>query len=155
MGIEIERKFLLNKEQWQALTKPAGIHYRQGYIINSESGAARVRIAGDKAYITFKGASAGISRAEYEYSIPVNEAADLLQLFALSSVEKIRYCIKYENKLWEVDEFLGDNAGLIVAEIELDSEDEQFALPPWVAIEVTDDARYYNSNLSTHPFKNW
>lgn len=155
MAIEIERKFLVDEDKWNALAKPQGTHYKQGYIINSERGAGRVRVAGERAYITFKGASTSISRAEFEYTVPVNEAIELLKLFALSSVEKIRYRIEFEGKLWEVDVFLGDNEGLIVAEIELQSEDEQFELPEWVAAEVTHDERYFNSNLSTNPYKTW
>jgi adenylate cyclase len=155
MGIEIERKFLVHDDKWSALAKPAGTHYNQGYIINNERGAARVRVAGERAYITFKGASSSISRAEFEYPVPVNEAQELLKLFAVSSVEKIRYLITYAGKLWEVDVFLGDNMGLIVAEIELQSEDELFELPEWVSTEVTHEDKYFNSNLSIHPYKMW
>jgi adenylate cyclase len=155
MGVEIERKFLVDHTKWNALVKPAGTHYKQGYILNDDRGAARVRIADSNAYITFKGRSSGISRSEYEYSIPVNDGMELLKLFTQSAVEKIRYCIYFAGKIWEVDVFLADNQGLIVAEIELEQEDEQFDLPDWITIEVTEQEKYYNSSLSVHPFKNW
>ncbi|MES2808989.1 MAG: CYTH domain-containing protein [Bacteroidota bacterium] len=155
MGIEIERKFLVKHDVWQQQARPDGIVMRQGYIVNQQSKTARLRIAGPKAYLTFKSGTTGISRAEYEYEIPVSEAADLFDQFVETRLEKIRYNIIYENKLWEVDVFSGDNEGLIVAEIELDSEDESFELPPWAGQEVSEDARYYNSSLSVKPYKSW
>ncbi|MBC7400247.1 MAG: CYTH domain-containing protein [Mucilaginibacter sp.] len=155
MGIEIERKFLVDHKQWQQLPKPAGIKMQQGYMVNEDDRTIRLRIADKQAYLTFKSGTTGISRNEYEYEIPFNEATDLFAQFVKSGLEKTRYCITYATKLWEVDVFEGDNEGLVVAEIELDSEDEQFEHPPWVTIEVSGDGRYYNSSLSTHPFKNW
>lgn len=155
MAIEIERKFLVDKEKWEQLEKPTPKHLRQGYIFSDESKTIRVRVADDLGYITIKGSTTGMSRSEFEYSIPANEGKELLDSFAVSELEKYRYNINYAGKLWEVDVFLGDNQGLMVAEIELESEDEQFELPQWVTTEVTGDKRYYNSKLSTHPFKNW
>lgn len=155
MGIEIERKFLVDKTLWQQQRKPDGIVMRQGYIVNQQSKTVRLRIAGQKAYLTFKSGTTGISRAEYEYEIPVTEAAELYDTFIESGLAKTRYNINYEDKLWEVDVFEGKNEGLIVAEIELDSEDKQFELPPWVAEEVSHDERYYNSALSVNPYKSW
>jgi CYTH domain-containing protein len=155
MGIEIERKFLIDHKKWQLLSKPDGTHYRQGYLASDDKTTIRVRIAGEHGYITIKGITTGFSRREYEYEIPVDEAAELLDNFALSEIEKIRYRIIFEDKLWEVDEFLGDNSGLIIAEIELESEDEVFQNPDWITGEVTYDDRYYNSNLSRYPFKSW
>ncbi|MES2375145.1 MAG: CYTH domain-containing protein [Bacteroidota bacterium] len=155
MGIEIERKFLVDHKQWQQLPKPAGTKMQQGYMVNENDRTIRLRITDKQAYLTFKSGTAGISRNEYEYEIPVNEAAQLFAQFVKTGLEKTRYCITYETKLWEVDVFEGDNQGLVVAEIELDSDDEQFEHPPWVTVEVSGEEKYYNSSLSTHPFKNW
>lgn len=155
MGKEIERKFLLNLEEWNKVDKPLGKHLRQGYISNNPEKTIRIRIAEKQAWLTIKGITIGASRLEYEYEIPLNEAAELLDNFCESALEKIRYEIKYEGKIWEVDVFSGDNQGLIVAEIELLSEDEDFERPIWVDVEVTTDKRYYNANLTTHPFKDW
>ncbi|MFD2284569.1 CYTH domain-containing protein [Pedobacter petrophilus] len=155
MGKEIERKFLLNREKWEQLDKPAGKHLRQGYISNDPNKTIRVRIAETQAWLTIKGITIGASRLEYEYEIPLEEAAELLDNFCESELEKIRYEIEYQGKTWEVDVFSGDNEGLIVAEIELLSEEEQFERPVWVNAEVTTDKRYYNANLITYPFKAW
>jgi adenylate cyclase len=155
MGIEIERKFLVDHEKWQQLVKPAGKHYRQGYLLDDDQRTIRVRVTDKQGFITFKGATTGITRKEYEYEIPVGDGNELLDGFAISEVEKIRYRIEFADKLWEVDEFLGDNASLIVAEIELLHETDKFEKPAWVTLEVSDDEKYYNSNLSTHPFKKW
>ena len=155
MGIEIERKFLVDHGKWAQVLKPAGTHFRQGYLLNDHHRTIRVRIAGDQGYLTLKGESSGISRKEFEYKIPVAEAIEVLDDFALSEVEKIRYCIEFGGNIWEIDEFLGDNSGLVMAEIELDNEAEEFAKPDWVSNEVSDDDRYYNSYLSNHPFKEW
>jgi CYTH domain-containing protein len=155
MGVEIERKFLVDHEKWKRLVKPAGTHYRQGYLLNDDHRTIRIRITDKQGFITFKGASSGISRKEYEYKIPIEDGVELLDEFAVSEVEKIRYKITHVGKLWEIDEFLGDNEGLIMAEIELKSEDEQFELPEWITHDVSDDDRYYNSSLSIHPFKKW
>jgi len=155
MAIEIERKFLVDHDQWRLLNKPEGKHYRQGYILSDDIKTIRVRVTDEHGYITIKGKTKGISRLEYEYTIPVNEGVELLNNFAVSELEKIRYCINYEGKVWEVDEFLGDNQGLLIAEIELDDEAETFKLPPWITVEVTGDKKYYNSALSIEPFNTW
>ena len=115
----------------------------------------RVRQTSEKGFLTIKGISVGASRAEFEYEIPQEEAKDLLDQFSVSELSKIRYKILFENKLWEVDEFLGENEGLMVAEIELQSEDETFSTPNWIGEEVTGEEKYYNSNLTLLPFKNW
>lgn len=155
MGLEIERKFLVDHEKWQNYAKPAGVHYRQGYLADEPHKTIRVRIAGDKGFITIKGASENISRKEFEYPIPASEAAELIDDFAEGVVEKTRYKIGFEGKVWEVDEFAGDNEGLIMAEVELLSENEAFKKPAWIAAEVSGDIRFYNSCLSRNPYKNW
>lgn len=155
MAKEIERKFLLDLAQWQQVPKPAGEHFRQGYLVTDPQKTIRVRLTNTTGYLTIKGISTGATRLEYEYEIPLSEAKELLDNFAVSELSKIRYKITHENKLWEVDEFLGTNTGLFVAEIELQSEDETFALPAWVTKEVTGEEKYYNSNLTTHPFTKW
>lgn len=155
MAKEIERKFLLDTAQWQQVEKPAGEHFRQGYLVTDPQKTIRVRLTDTTGYLTIKGISTGATRLEYEYEIPAGEARELLDNFAISELSKIRYKITFQNKIWEVDEFLGANKGLFVAEIELQSEDEPFDLPSWVTKEVTGEEKYYNSNLTTHPYKNW
>jgi CYTH domain-containing protein len=155
MALEIERKYLLHQDKWDEFRKPEGQLYRQGYILKDTNKTIRVRVTDTTAYLTIKGGSTGITRTEFEYEIPKGEGIELLDKFAVSELSKIRYKILYAGKLWEVDVFSGDNAGLIVAEIELNSEDESFELPEWIGEEVTGDNRYYNSNLSVNPFKNW
>jgi len=153
MGVEIERKFLVKKDLWLALQKPEGKHYRQGYLINHQDRVVRVRIAGDQGFLTIKGAMAGISKLEYEYEIPKSDAEEMLDNFKPEGTEKIRYRIPEDSGLvWEVDEFLADNAGLVVAEIELIAEDQPFSRPEWLDIEVTYDERYSNANLALRPF---
>lgn len=155
MGIEIERKFLVNKTKWQQVEKPAGEFYRQGYLLTDPNKTIRVRQTSDKGFLTIKGISVGATRAEYEYEIPVGEAKELLDQFCVAELSKIRFKISVGQHVWEVDEFLGNNTGLLVAEIELTSEDEIFTLPDWIDSEVTGDEKYYNSNLVTHPYKDW
>lgn len=155
MAIEIERKFLVNHEKWNNLIKPIGHHYRQGYLVAEPGKTIRVRVTDRCGYITIKGAMVGASRSEFEYEIPKEEAQELLDQFAVSELSKIRYKIEFEGKLWEVDEFLGENSGLLMAEIELVSEAESFELPRWIEKEVTGDKRYYNSYLSKNPFSKW
>ena len=155
MGIEIERKFLVKQEIWAQLEKPDGEFYRQGYLLTDPTKTIRVRQTSEKGFLTIKGISVGASRAEFEYEIPHEEAKELLDQFSVSELSKIRYKILFENKLWEVDEFLGENEGLMVAEIELQSEDETFSTPNWFGEEVTGEEKYYNSNLTLLPFKNW
>lgn len=155
MALEIERKFLVKEKLWQQSDKPSGEFFRQGYLLTDPVKTVRVRLTADKGFITIKGISVGATRTEYEYEIPASDAEELLNEFSGSELSKTRYKIFFEGKLWEVDEFLGDNEGLIVAEIELESEDENFALPEWVDVEVTSEEKYYNSNLTLNPFKNW
>jgi adenylate cyclase len=155
MGVEIERKFLVDHETWQQTPKPLSTYFRQGYILSEANKTIRIRVTPDEAFITIKGGTKGISRLEYEYTIPAVDGEELLDNFGVSELVKRRYCVDVAGKVWEVDEFLGDNKGLLVAEIELDSEDEKFILPPWVTTEVTGDERYYNSNLSVMPYNKW
>lgn len=155
MGQEIERKYLIDKDQWQQVDKPAGQLYRQGYLSLDPNKTIRVRQTPDKGFLTIKGLSIGATRPEYEYEIPLDEAKELLDKFSISELSKTRYKISVDNHIWEVDDFLGDNEGLIVAEIELTSEDECFTIPDWIGEEVTGQEKYYNSNLTTDPYKNW
>jgi adenylate cyclase len=155
MGVEIERKFLVDVEKWHQFDKPEPTYLKQGYIVNEAHKSIRVRIAGEQASLTLKGATSGITRNEYEYPVPVKDAVELLNNFAVSWIEKERYCINFAGYLWEVDQFLGDNTGLITAEIELEHEAEEFELPTWVTKEVSTDKRYYNSCLSLRPFNKW
>lgn len=152
MATEIERKFLVVDDDWR---KGPGIEYRQGYLNRDKERTVRVRIAGDKAFLTIKGISIGASRAEFEYAIPLADAAQLLLICDGPLIEKTRYIVQHAGMTWEVDEFHGANDGLIVAEIELQSENQTFEKPAWVGREVTDDKRYYNSNLSIQPYANW
>jgi len=154
MGIEIERKFLVKKEVWDTLKKTEGKYYRQGYLLNGRERVVRVRIAGDQAFLTIKGAVDGISRPEYEYEIPKADAQEMLDQFKPEGTEKIRYRIPEGSGLiWEVDEFLGANEGLIIAEIELSTEEQLFSRPEWLGQEVTHDERYYNASLALRPLR--
>jgi CYTH domain-containing protein len=155
MPKEIERKFLINHEKWKTLKKPNGEYYRQGYILTDPSKTIRVRITNSAAFLTIKGASVGATRLEYEYPIPESEASELLENFAVSELSKTRYKIKHGNHIWEVDVFSGENEGLLVAEIELSGEEESFDIPEWISVEVTGEAKFYNSSLTLNPFKNW
>lgn len=155
MGIEIERKFLVNAESWKHLEKPAGIKISQGYIHNHPQKTIRVRISGTASFLTIKGITTGASRSEYEYPIPVKDAAELLDLFGDALISKTRYELLHDGKTWEVDEFHGENEGLLIAEIELGSETETITLPDWVVMEVTGDEKYYNSSLAIRPFRQW
>jgi adenylate cyclase len=155
MGQEIERKFLVDIDKWRQLDKPKGELYRQGYLVSEPNKTIRVRQTNEKGFLTIKGITIGATRPEYEYEIPINDAKELLEHFSISELSKIRYKINFDNKTWEIDGFLGDNDGLIIAEIELTSEDEKFLIPEWVEIEVTEQEKYYNSNLTVEPYKNW
>ncbi len=155
MNIEIERKFLVVSELWQKLEKPAGEYLIQGYLGIDVHKTIRVRVAGSKAFMAVKGKAINITRQEYEFEIPLKIASELIKNFAETIIEKLRHIIIYRGKTWEVDEFLGDNEGLLIAEIELNSEDERFQLPEWIGREVSHDTRYFNSNLSKYPYKNW
>ncbi|OQA46866.1 MAG: CYTH domain protein [Bacteroidetes bacterium ADurb.Bin302] len=152
MGVEIERKFLVNKKKWN---KPDnGCLYTQAYLAK-EGCTLRVRIAETKAFITIKGPTVGCSRKEFEYEIPIADAQDMMKLALYQPIVKIRYKQEIGGKIWEIDEFLDSNEGLIVAEIELNSEQESFIMPEWVDQEVTSDKRYTNASLSKHPYKAW
>ena len=153
MGVEIERKFLLNGDQWRALGQP--LLLRQGYLSSTPARVVRVRIEGEQAFMTVKGKSVGATRGEWEYPIPLLDANELLALCEQPLVEKYRRKIEFAGNVWEVDEFLGANAGLVVAEIELFSENQQFERPEWIGAEVTHDARYFNSALARHPYSAW
>ncbi len=154
MGVEIERKFLLANDSWRGQGIPT--HMRQGYLVADAVRTVRVRIEGERAVITIKGKSTGASRGEWEYEIPLADATELLDgLCEQPQVEKIRHRIEHAGHTWEVDEFLGLNAGLVVAEIELDAEDEAFEKPDWVGQEVTGEKRYYNSSLIRMPYAQW
>lgn len=155
MGQEIERKYLVDIEQWKKIAKPKGENYRQGYLLTDSGKTIRVRVTPDKAFLTIKGITHYATRSEFEYEIPVKDANELLEQFSVSELTKIRYKIIYQDKLWEIDEFLGENSGLIIAEIELIAEDEKFQEPVWVSKEVTGDAKYYNANLAKSPFNTW
>ena len=154
MAVEIERKFLVRNDDWRQ--GAVGTNYRQGYLSIDPERTVRVRIAGDKGFLTIKGKTEGMSRSEFEYPIPLEEAAQLLDALCLRPmIEKIRYCVTYAGNLWEIDEFAGENEGLILAEIELATSDQQVELPPWAGEEVTSDARYYNASLSQIPYRDW
>ena len=154
MGVEIERKFLVEGDAWRTLGESTVL--RQGYLSTDATRTVRVRIDGERAFLTIKGKSVGASRGEWEYPIPVPEAAELLDTLCQQPlVEKVRHRIPNGPHTWEVDEFLGANAGLVVAEIELASEDEAFEQPDWIGREVTGDARYFNSRLISHPYSQW
>ncbi|MBP0016469.1 MAG: CYTH domain-containing protein [Cyanobacteria bacterium SBLK] len=154
MGKEIERKFLVKGEQWRSLG--TGKQYRQGYLSVAAHCTVRVRIAGDRAYLTVKGKIEGLSRPEFEYPIPVPEAEEMLSdLCDRPPIEKIRYTLSIDNLIWEVDEFGGENQGLIVAEVELEDEGQAIVLPEWIGQEVSGDPRYLNSNLVQFPYQQW
>lgn len=156
MAFEIERKFLIKREQW---TVPcAGVRIRQGYVPTKDGTTVRVRIAGDAAWITLKDHAVGLVRREFEYRIPVADAETILEaMCAKPPIDKIRYRVpaKEPGLVWEVDEFQGANAPLLTAEIELPSEDTPFTKPDWLGEDVTDDHRYKNNNLAAHPYGSW
>lgn len=154
MAKEIERKFLVSGEDWRALAR--GTRYRQGYLSTVKERTVRVRTIDDRAFLTVKGVSVGATRSEYEYEIPAADADEMLNaLCEKPIIEKNRYKIPLGGITWEVDEFLGVNDGLIVAEVELQSEDQSFPKPAWIGEDVTDDPRYFNANLIARPFSTW
>lgn len=161
MGIEIERKFLVTDDGWRAAAH-AVIPMAQGYINDMaamDSGAqkasVRVRIQGDAAYLNIKSRELGHTRQEFDYPIPVDEARALLALCVGGLIDKRRHLVRHGGLLWEVDEFLGDNAGLVVAEVELQHAGQPFDKPGWAGTEVTDQSRYYNLVLASHPYTRW
>jgi adenylate cyclase len=154
MGIEIERKFLVKNETWKG--QGSSTYLRQGYISSDRDRIVRIRIEGDAAVLTIKGRSEGISRGEWEYPIPVEDAQQLLDgVCEKPLIEKTRHRIARDGVVWEVDEFYGDNAGLVVAEVELESEQQAFVKPDWLGEEVSHDHRYANANLLKHPYSKW
>lgn len=154
MGKEIERKFIVKGDSWRDLAK--GTTYRQGYLNSAKERTVRIRSIDDKAFLTIKGLTVGATRLEFEYEIPLSDCNVMLDAVAEKPfIEKKRYKVPYEGLTWEVDEFFGDNAGLIVAEVELESEGQAFRKPDWAGAEVTSDPRYFNSNLIKHPYTQW
>ena len=154
MGKEIERKFLVRDNSFRALAQ--GTIYRQGYLSSAKERVIRVRTIDDKGFLTIKGITTGATRAEYEYEIPVKEAEAMLdELCEKPLIEKNRHKIAHKGLIWEVDEFFGENQGLIFAEVELESEDQPYDKPEWITDEVTGDPKYFNSNLIQNPYKNW
>ncbi len=154
MGKEIERKFLVISEKFAP--PDSGTRIKQGYIATQDLTVVRVRVAGDKAFLTLKGANKGLVRTEFEYGISQEDAEAMLrELCSGPIVDKTRFHVRHDNKVWEVDIFHGDNEGLVIAEIELDSEAEGFDHPEWLGKEVSHDVRYFNSNLLDKPYKDW
>jgi adenylate cyclase len=155
MGFETERKFLVRKDLWFAIKKPAGTEIVQAYLVNEPGKVIRIRVTDFNGFITIKGENTGATRPEFEYPIPREEALSILELFPSKRIDKIRYKIEFEGHIWEIDEFFEENEGLILAEIELEREDEPFEKPAWIGEEVTNDLRYYNSYISEHPYTSW
>ena len=152
LATEIERKFLVTGDAWR---QTPGTRFSQGYLNRDKERTVRVRVAGDRAFLTVKGLTHGASRAEFEYEIPLADGEAMLALCDGPLVEKVRHVLTHAGHVWEVDEFLGANAGLVVAEIELTSADQDFPRSDWLGAEVTHDARYYNSNLAKTPYSAW
>jgi len=154
MPLEIERKYLVRNDSWRMPGK--GTRYRQGYLSTEPARNVRVRVGADRGFITVKGLTVNTTRLEYEYAIPVEDANEMLDALCLKPIiEKVRYTIEHAGLLWEVDEFEGENAGLVVAEVELAEADQTILLPDWIGEEVTDDPRYYNASLIANPFTSW
>ena len=156
MAREIERKFLVTGDDWRPGAQ--GVPYRQGYLSAGADAACtvRARVAGERAFLTVKGRAAGGARDEYEYPIPIADAEEMLERLCVGGrIEKFRYRVPFAGRVWEVDEFTGENAPLVVAEVELDRIDAEVALPPWVGLEVTYDPRYTNAALARHPYSRW
>jgi CYTH domain-containing protein len=154
MPVEIERKFLVTGDGWRG--QGEGVTLQQGYLSLDPERSVRLRVAGDRAWLTIKGGSRGLARSEYEYEIPAEHAREMLATLCPNSpIEKTRYRVDYHGLTWEVDEFFGDNAGLIMAEVELQSADQAVDLPDWVGEDVSADPRYYNASLVEKPFCRW
>lgn len=155
MPIEIERKFLVTGDAWRSQVSRS-LAMRQGYLAGEGGKASvRVRLEGEDAKLNIKAAVVGAARAEYEYNIPAAQAREMLDNLCVGRLEKTRHYIEIDGLTWEVDEFINDNAGLVVAEIELDSADQPFGRPAWLGRELTDDRRYYNHHLALHPWRTW
>ena len=155
MAAEIERKFLVSGDAWRGAVERS-MPLRQGYLASGRNASVRVRVAGAEAWLNIKSMTLGIERQEFEYPVPVADGETMLDELAEGAlIEKTRHFVPFAGKTWEIDEFYGANAGLIVAELELDSADDVVEFPDWVAEEVSDDPRYYNVRLVTHPFRDW
>lgn len=155
MAIEIEHKFLLANEEWRKEVSHS-VYYKQGYLSNNPSTSVRIRISNSEAWVNIKSATIGNHRHEFEYPIPLKDAQLMLDELCIKPlIEKTRHYVPKNRHLWEIDEFLGENLGLIVAEIELSSLNEDFSRPNWIGEEVTHDVRYYNNNLCQNPYKKW
>jgi len=154
MALEIERKFLVIDDSWKPQVVRSHV-LKQGYLASSPGPTIRIRTSDESAFLTIKGKTIGFSRVEFEYEVPMEEALDLLKLSANTPIEKTRYIIKADGHVWEIDVFEGANQGLVLAEVELRSEDEQVVLPSWIGSEVSHDSRYFNSYLSQNPFNEW
>lgn len=152
MPVEIERKFLISGTDWR---QDKGSPYRQGYLNHDKERTVRVRLADKRAFLSVKGITRGASRMEFEYEIPAGDAEQLLKLCAGALIQKIRHTVIHQGLKWEIDEFLGENKGLLIAEVELNSEDQIFEKPRWLGREVTADPRYFNSNLAINPYREW
>lgn len=154
MATEIERKFLISNNHWRSQVERSTI-LQQGYLVSDAQSSVRVRISDQQAFLNIKSATVGISRLEFEYAIPVIEAQEILDKLCHHRLEKTRHLVRHESHLWEIDEFHGANAGLLVAEVELQTADESLVLPDWVGREVSGDIRYYNSRLAEQPYSTW
>jgi adenylate cyclase len=155
MAIEIEHKFLLANEDWRQHIHKS-VKYKQGYLSSQQTSSIRVRIADNQAWLNIKSATIGTQRQEFEYEIPLPDAEEIINtLCGKPLIEKIRHFVTDDHNIWEIDEFEGDNKGLIVAEIELSKTGQYFTKPTWLGAEVTDDLRFYNNNLAINPYKNW
>ena len=155
MGVEIERKFLIRDESWRSQAERS-VKMRQGYLTSDARCSVRVRLAGERGFLNVKSGTLGIRRSEFEYPIPAAEAEEMLDtLCEQPLLEKTRHFVRHGQHLWEIDEFAGDNSGLIVAEVELRRPDEAFARPDWLGEDVSHDLRYYNSQLARHPYRAW
>lgn len=153
MGLEIERKFLVNNDAYKS---SSGVHIQQGYLLGSEEMSIRIRIMEDAACLAIKGSTISATRQEFEYPIPITDAREMINdLCEEPLIDKHRYVVDYKGNTWDVDEFHGPNEGLVIAEIELESEDQSFEKPEWIGEEVTGDERYYNMNLVRNPYKDW
>jgi adenylate cyclase len=153
-NLEIERKFLVNQKLFDEMTKKKPVSIRQGYMSEDDKKLIRIRISDKTGFITIKGEGL-LSHKEYEYKIPLEDAYEMLLNYCTNVINKKRYRVSYENHIWEIDQFFGDNIGLMIAEIELESENEEFKKPEWILEEVTGINRYYNNSLAKFPFKNW
>ena len=155
MAIEIEHKFLLANEKWRNQISHS-VSMRQGYLTSNSNSSIRVRISNEKSWLNIKSATIGNQRYEYEYEIPLHDANEIIDTLCRKPlIEKTRHFVPHDNHTWEIDEFSGENQGLIVAEIELFKQNEEFTMPDWIGKEVTDDLRYYNNNLSRQPYHTW